>query len=135
MLDSGLGSWSNQALLGFFSKHRLQCECGSPSIVPPKSHRRCAPCADLNDRCTRYEGEITILNNIIGKVERKRASYPHIDDAELARRKESVAALRTSLAAVKNSMASKQYQAKIDADRKQVTTRCIVSRSTQRPCL
>ena len=68
-----------------------------------------------------------MLDNIIGKVERRRANYPHIDDAELQRRKASVVELRGLLTTIKTNMAAKQFQAKIDSDRKEV--RCCLQRA------
>jgi hypothetical protein len=46
--------------------------CAGPPLVP-----------DLTDRIARYEGEITLLENIVTRIARKRLKYPHVDDGEL----------------------------------------------------
>jgi hypothetical protein len=63
---------------------------------------------------------LTTFEAAVTNIEKNRAKFPHVDDQELASRKESVLQLKERLAAARNTVSGKKAQGKMDQDRKSV---------------
>jgi hypothetical protein len=79
---------------------------------------------ELTTAITQMESELKRIEGVVGSIERNRAKYPHIDDIELVRRKDAVAALRQRFTDMKTTATSKRVTGKLDSDRKQVPLAC-----------
>jgi hypothetical protein len=107
----------------------------SPSVIPTDYHSLWKNTVDnvIFLRQTEVLGKIgsadktlTTFEAAVTNIEKNRAKFPHVDDQELASRKESVLQLKERLAAARNTVTGKKVQGKMDQDRKSVRFPCLL---------
>ena len=104
------------ARLGAAIQARLVAVSACPHLVTVCAVRA----SELTSSVQQLETELKRIEGVVNSIERNRAKYPHIDDAELLRRKDAVAALRQRFTDIKGTLSSKRVTGKLDSDRKQV---------------
>lgn len=73
--------------------------------------------SDLSLRTTDLDKQVKQLQKVVAKIDKNRAQFPHIDDAELRGRKKYCSEARDIVRSVKQTLSSADTRAKLNADK------------------